>query len=431
MSSLAATQADGYYLPPEYYESGAYKKNKSKNEWYAMQQKRQGQAVAQKDDKKQQIVRFELPYDGLCQLCECYISRGTRYNASKEKVDMYFTSPIYEFRMTCRSCSGITSERAKDPTESDSTTKPSLGDRMTFVIRTNPQQQSFDYIAGITKLKFKDSAAINRTANDPKQSSVLDDLERHQEEKKTQRTEIEQLQELQTINRRIYSQDADGNAIVRNQFRTDRKRRKAALQHGKRLGWRKGMAVLPSTKPNGIPMTDASDEVTVRSAVFGDGHEAERQRYRNVRASSIFSKPSRRNTDSQGRKRRNRAHERSTAIDNEDADREIVPDTVVSRHTSRSAGTSKKRRRKGTAEVETVDLTTPTVPPRKEKLILAFSFSASSTSAKSMGMHRDGKSTSVVATKPLPIHLDVGTIEKPENFALAAIAGMASDSDGD
>ena len=26
MSSLAATQSDGYYLPPEYYESGAYLK---------------------------------------------------------------------------------------------------------------------------------------------------------------------------------------------------------------------------------------------------------------------------------------------------------------------------------------------------------------------------------------------------------------------
>ena len=32
MSSLAATQADGYYLPPDYFDSGAYKK-KSKNEF--------------------------------------------------------------------------------------------------------------------------------------------------------------------------------------------------------------------------------------------------------------------------------------------------------------------------------------------------------------------------------------------------------------
>ena len=32
MSSLAATQADGYYLPPSYFSSGAYKK-KSKNEF--------------------------------------------------------------------------------------------------------------------------------------------------------------------------------------------------------------------------------------------------------------------------------------------------------------------------------------------------------------------------------------------------------------
>lgn len=32
MSSLAATQADGYYVPPDYYDSGAYKKQ-TKNQF--------------------------------------------------------------------------------------------------------------------------------------------------------------------------------------------------------------------------------------------------------------------------------------------------------------------------------------------------------------------------------------------------------------
>ncbi|MGK3759945.1 MAG: hypothetical protein ACI8RD_012262 [Bacillariaceae sp.] len=34
MSSLAATQSDGYYLPPEYYESGAYLKQ-TRNQYAA------------------------------------------------------------------------------------------------------------------------------------------------------------------------------------------------------------------------------------------------------------------------------------------------------------------------------------------------------------------------------------------------------------
>jgi coiled-coil domain-containing protein 130 len=52
MSSLAATQADGYYLPPEYYDSGTYKK-KSKNQF--ANSKGHNQYV------QSGVVRFELP----------------------------------------------------------------------------------------------------------------------------------------------------------------------------------------------------------------------------------------------------------------------------------------------------------------------------------------------------------------------------------
>ena len=74
MSSLSATQSDGYYLPPEYFESGAYKKvsrnrfaaetanNNNKNNTSAPGSKK-GQPIKVGHNQwlKHGVVRFELP----------------------------------------------------------------------------------------------------------------------------------------------------------------------------------------------------------------------------------------------------------------------------------------------------------------------------------------------------------------------------------
>jgi hypothetical protein len=64
MSSLAATQADGYYIPPEFFESGQYKKktlNQFNNDY-----KGHNQFVTNA------VVRFEMPHDGFCKQCVVY-----------------------------------------------------------------------------------------------------------------------------------------------------------------------------------------------------------------------------------------------------------------------------------------------------------------------------------------------------------------------
>jgi coiled-coil domain-containing protein 130 len=52
MSSLAATQADGYYIPPAYLESGAYKK-KSLNQY--------NNSKGHNQYLTRSVCRFELP----------------------------------------------------------------------------------------------------------------------------------------------------------------------------------------------------------------------------------------------------------------------------------------------------------------------------------------------------------------------------------
>jgi hypothetical protein len=59
---------------------------------------------ARKLDRGILIIRFEMPYNIWCDGCKSHVAMGVRYNAEKTKVGMYFTTPIYQFRMKCHLC---------------------------------------------------------------------------------------------------------------------------------------------------------------------------------------------------------------------------------------------------------------------------------------------------------------------------------------
>lgn len=50
------------------------------------------------------IIRFEMPYNIWCDGCKNHIGMGVRYNAEKTKVGMYYSTPLYQFRMKCHLC---------------------------------------------------------------------------------------------------------------------------------------------------------------------------------------------------------------------------------------------------------------------------------------------------------------------------------------
>lgn len=50
------------------------------------------------------IIRFEMPYNIWCDGCNNHIGMGVRYNAEKTKIGMYYTTPIYQFKMKCHLC---------------------------------------------------------------------------------------------------------------------------------------------------------------------------------------------------------------------------------------------------------------------------------------------------------------------------------------
>ncbi|KAI8622805.1 CWC16 protein [Chytriomyces sp. MP71] len=60
---------------------------------------------ARKLDQGILIIRFEMPFSIWCEGCENHIGKGVRYNAEKKKVGMYYSTPIWQFRMKCHLCS--------------------------------------------------------------------------------------------------------------------------------------------------------------------------------------------------------------------------------------------------------------------------------------------------------------------------------------
>lgn len=47
------------------------------------------------------VIRFEMPYNIWCDGCKNHIGMGVRYNAEKQKVGNYYSTPVYEFKMKC------------------------------------------------------------------------------------------------------------------------------------------------------------------------------------------------------------------------------------------------------------------------------------------------------------------------------------------
>jgi coiled-coil domain-containing protein 130 len=268
MSSLAATQADGYYLPPEYYESGAYLKL-SKNQWHAVAASRQSSGQ-QSSKQSPPVVRFELPCSGVCMGCNHYIGKGTRFNAVKVKTDdKYLSSSIFEFRLKCRSCC-----------------------KQEFVIRTNPQAKCFDFVQGIKRAQGGGGGCTsqpqgNTSDSDEQEKEALDRLEMMARGQRKAMSEMDQLRALQKSNERCFSQDSDMNAAVRATFRVERNDRKRKRKAAEALGYREGISLM-----DGV----VDDTLDARLTTFGDCREMERKKLREARTSSIFAGTKKRRT---------------------------------------------------------------------------------------------------------------------------------------
>lgn len=94
---MGERKGQNFYYPPDFDP----KKHGSLNGYHGVHALRER---ARKMDRGILIIRFEMPYNIWCEGCNKHIGMGVRYNAEKTKLGMYYTTPVYSFRMKCHLC---------------------------------------------------------------------------------------------------------------------------------------------------------------------------------------------------------------------------------------------------------------------------------------------------------------------------------------
>ena len=104
MSSLAAVQADGYYIDPNKF----HHKKRGRDSANAIANSNP-LGVRGKRYKTEGIlvVRFEMPFNVFCNGCNKHVAKGVRFNANKKANGKYLSTILYEFSMKCSTCSTI------------------------------------------------------------------------------------------------------------------------------------------------------------------------------------------------------------------------------------------------------------------------------------------------------------------------------------
>uniref|UniRef100_A0A914DSJ0 Galactosylgalactosylxylosylprotein 3-beta-glucuronosyltransferase n=1 Tax=Acrobeloides nanus TaxID=290746 RepID=A0A914DSJ0_9BILA len=195
---MGERKGQNFYYPPDF----NYKVHGNLNRYHGTHALREraakiGQGIL--------IIRFEMPFNVWCLGCNNHVGMGVRYNAEKKKIGMYYTTPLYEFRMKCHLCDNY------------------------FVIRTDPKNFDYELVEGLRRQEKRfDSgeldnvAPVDRTFNQKLASDAMFKAE-HEKKDKEKSDEAEgQVNKLEMIQSRMYD-DYGVNSFLRNRFRAEKK----------------------------------------------------------------------------------------------------------------------------------------------------------------------------------------------------------------
>ncbi|OWZ04203.1 hypothetical protein PHMEG_00023933 [Phytophthora megakarya] len=258
MSSLAATQADGYYYPAEWRpEHGSLNTFRGSHPLG-----KRGKHLASDGVL---VVRFEMPFNAWCTQCDAHIGRGVRFNARKKKNGKYFSSCVWEFRMNCASCSGE------------------------LVIRTDPKERGYELVSGVKQNTGGEEAEEMQTErlNDPELAAQLHHdpflrLEHESEDKRVAKKRSRGFEALLELQDAEFKDDYASNSALRTQFRSKKKQLRSRKQEAKRMGL-------------SIPLLDVhpDDVLASRAIVFKNiRHTQSKQRPTTLKRSNSVRTPS-------------------------------------------------------------------------------------------------------------------------------------------
>jgi len=286
MSALAATQADGFYHPPEVRTPPPRTPPRSARpraltrtpapQWNPQKQSRASFQNSKGSNQYEThgIIRFELPFDGWCLGCERHLGKGTRFNAKKEQAGNYHTTKIWAFSMKCATCP------------------------QRWVIKTDPANMDYDYAEGIRRkveewdehadgtpaeaLELAAQSAAERAARAAKAGGGgAARLEKEEDQKRAVAKDAKRMNALLDERDSRGADDFAANQALRRGDRRRRMEKKKQIADGKAKGLPASMPLLTAT---------AADARAARDTVFrSDGFaRAGRKRRAEVATASIF-----------------------------------------------------------------------------------------------------------------------------------------------
>lgn len=171
------------------------------------------------------IIRFELPFPVQCLRCQTYIGRGTRYDADKKKIGMYFSTPLYEFLMRC-----------KVPVGHEKSADGQVYCNQRFCIRTDPKNSDYELVEGLRRkietwsnedagtIELPDPETRRQMDSDP--MVKVEKTIRNAQREKSQKERLADLQDLQDEREDAYAL----NCILRKSNRERRKQEQAEAE---------------------------------------------------------------------------------------------------------------------------------------------------------------------------------------------------------
>jgi len=193
---MGERKGQNHYYPPDF----NYKTHKSLNSYHGTHALRER---AKKIKEGILVIRFEMPFNAWCLGCRKHIGMGVRYNAEKKKIGMYYTTPLYEFRMKCHLCDNY------------------------FTIRTDPKNFDYEMVEGIQRQEKRpsdldDHPTVDREFTHKLASDAMFKKEHDIDDKKKLATAEGQIEKLESIQSRLHD-DYRANSILRRSFRGEKK----------------------------------------------------------------------------------------------------------------------------------------------------------------------------------------------------------------
>ncbi|RPB29564.1 DUF572-domain-containing protein [Terfezia boudieri ATCC MYA-4762] len=228
-------------------------------------------------------VRFEMPFNIVCNHCQGHIAQGVRFNAEKTKVGNYYSTPIWAFKIKHTTCSGV------------------------IVIQTDPKNTAYVVTEGGKKQHegTDEPGAVIKTKSE-EEEGVMGKLEKQAENERIKKESGTRIEELWRLQEKQWADPYEHSKKMRKIFRTERNRLQtqaanaAALQDKLSLG----IDLLPETE---------EDAAAAKMIDFGEasaGEDAMEEKVREVLEGRALFDAARERSRDKEKERRERREER-------------------------------------------------------------------------------------------------------------------------